>query len=279
MRCRGCRKRVRLPHKKFQKWKGLDNVHTICYLLCMLWKTIPTHPRYEVSEDGHVRHRVLCQKHPEHGCVAGCINARGYRVVGLSVNGKSKVCAVATLVAAAFVGTKQLGLTVNHKDGNKLNNHWTNLEYCTRLENVQHAYAKGLMAATRKPLSWEQAQQIRDYAQQHNGTTYADIGRVFGISYETVSRVLRRIVFPETSEAARFQARSARMRLSYATGRRQPPLRGTQHPRAALTDEQVASIVIAVRAGTARRTLAKQFGISHTTVNLYIKRHNQTSGF
>lgn len=41
---------------------------------------------------------------------------------------------------------------VNHKDGNKCNNVADNLEWCTKSENMIHAYKMGLQTKGRYPI-------------------------------------------------------------------------------------------------------------------------------
>lgn len=59
---------------------------------------------------------------------------------------KMNNCAVPAhqIVASHFHGDRPPGLTVNHKDGNKTNNRFQNLEYVTRSENTLHAISSGL---------------------------------------------------------------------------------------------------------------------------------------
>ena len=67
----------------------------------------------------------------------------GYKRVSLCKNGILKTISVHRLVAITFVeGDSKL--TVNHKDGNKLNNHYSNLEFISSCENLKHAFSIGL---------------------------------------------------------------------------------------------------------------------------------------
>lgn len=67
--------------------------------------------------------------------------AAGYCVT-LWKNGSPKTFLVARLVCAAFYGWSKL--TVNHKDGNRLNNRLENLEWLSLKKNIQHGFINGL---------------------------------------------------------------------------------------------------------------------------------------
>ena len=48
------------------------------------------------------------------------------------------------IVTENFLGKRPPDLCVNHKDGNKLNNDISNLEYITWADNTRHSYRTGL---------------------------------------------------------------------------------------------------------------------------------------
>lgn len=75
-------------------------------------------------------------------------------------DGKQKNCRVHRLVAEAFIPNTDNLPMINHKDGDKTNNHADNLEWCTQSMNMRHAYDHGLVKAHR--LTDEEKQHLRD---------------------------------------------------------------------------------------------------------------------
>lgn len=92
---------------------------------------------YEVSNFGRVRHIKkdgsiqMLQPYDT--------DARGYKKITMLHNGRRTQQYVHRLVAKAFVAGYKEGLTVNHIDERKGNNHFVNLEWLTIGENVRYS--------------------------------------------------------------------------------------------------------------------------------------------
>lgn len=123
----------------------------------MIWKAIQGYEGYyEVSDTGLIRSldRVVPDtksglKHLKGKIMKqtesiGRTRDSGYYVVNLRKNHTANVTPVHRIVAEAFI-ENSLGLpTVNHIDGDKHNNHVTNLEWVSYSENNIHALKNGL---------------------------------------------------------------------------------------------------------------------------------------
>ena len=119
----------------------------------------------------------------------------GYRQVVLYKNGIGHRYLVHRLVMATFIGPSPIGKEVNHKDGDKANNHLKNLEYVTRSENVVHAINMGLChnvrgeAHGRAKLAEEDVHEIRRLLAK--GITQASIAAQFNISRGAINDIAR----------------------------------------------------------------------------------------
>ena len=116
-----------------------------------IWKPIAGYEGfYEVSNLGRVKSMGMA--YTMNGAIinkpskilSACDDGKGYLRLHLKKNKVSKNHRVHRLVAEAFVDNPLKLPKVNHKDGNKKNNHADNLEWCTQAENVAHAYANGM---------------------------------------------------------------------------------------------------------------------------------------
>ena len=103
-----------------------------------IWKTAFNHPNYEVSNEGQVKKKSTGR------ILVATDDSHGYPAVTLIDDDGQHTKNVHRLVAETFIPNVEKKRTVNHKDGNKRNNHISNLEWNTLSENVKHAYANGL---------------------------------------------------------------------------------------------------------------------------------------
>lgn len=106
------------------------------------YKIIPIAPDYKISNIGD----VISLKNNKQRNLKVTIEKSGYKVVGLRENGKYIRKRIHQLVALCFVDNPQNYNEVNHKDADKSNNTYTNLEWCTHTENIRHSFAMGLVS-------------------------------------------------------------------------------------------------------------------------------------
>lgn len=120
------------------------------------------------------------------------VNKKGYNFVRLHEGGKGATYLVHRLIAELFVENPEGKLEVNHNDGNKSNNNYWNLEWCTRKENVDHSVDTGLHhkgeSSGQAKLSNEQAHEIRKLCQ--DGMLQRVAGELYGISQARVSNIV-----------------------------------------------------------------------------------------
>lgn len=110
-----------------------------------IWKDIPNLKGYQASNLGNIR-SLNYNKTKQVKELSQYYSNGGYLAVKITINGIGKKYLVHRLVIWAFKGINN-ELEINHKDGNKHNNNIENLEYCTRSENIAHAYKLGLKTA------------------------------------------------------------------------------------------------------------------------------------
>lgn len=134
-----------------------------------MWKIIPFEDNYEVSHNGEVRNATT--KHIKSLRKSGS----GYLRVTLYPSGKTY--SIHRLVALVLIENPNNLPSVNHKNGNKLDNRVTNLEWCTPKENTRHAID---IIKTIAPRNW--------YGDKNPAVTL-DYGLVYSIKFGVLSRL------------------------------------------------------------------------------------------
>lgn len=113
-----------------------------------IWKPITGFNRkYFISECGNIKKYIGVDKDnkvKKYLYMSSNKNRKGYLMIGLTKNKIRYRFSVHSLVVREFIGIRKYNLQVNHKDGNKLNNHYSNLEYITCFENIRHAINNNL---------------------------------------------------------------------------------------------------------------------------------------
>ena len=171
-----------------------------------VWKPIPGHIKYEVSNMGRVRsiRKGIVMK--------ASLTNRGYPMLAL---GRGPRFYIHRLVMLAFIGPCPEGYEVNHKDYNRQNPKLENLEYVTGKQNRDYSHANIVASRARGDRSgprtrpeafpigeqkWnaklnpEKVKMIRLLREEHK-ITLKQLASQFGVDNKVIRNVCNRVTW------------------------------------------------------------------------------------
>lgn len=102
------------------------------------WEYIPGYnKKYLFNKTGVL---VSIKANGSHKVIKPRTDRAGYATVRLFKDGKTSTCYLHRLIAQSFIPNPVNKSFINHKNGEKTDNWYENLEWVTHAENVQHAY-------------------------------------------------------------------------------------------------------------------------------------------
>lgn len=146
---------------------------------------------YEISDLGNIR------KHYKNGKEKNMLhetNSKGYKRIMLHKEGKHYRRRVHRLVAEAFVQNPDKKSQINHIDGNKANNSYDNLEWCTQQENLDHAMKNGLIKTVEINI-----EELKDMYLE-KAMTQREIAKKIGCSVSTICTRLKKYGITKTAK-------------------------------------------------------------------------------
>jgi hypothetical protein len=166
--------------------------------ICEEWRSVPEFIGYEVSSFGRVRstNRLSGKRR---GLIKGkelvqTPNRGGYPEVRLFKDSKSTAKVVHRLVANAFIPNDYSKSQVNHKDGNKLNNKASNLEWMNNSENQKHAYKLGLQPSKAGESNNKATITDKDVTKlkllYNSGKTTKEVSELIGVNLSIVRHII-----------------------------------------------------------------------------------------
>ena len=171
----------------------------------MIYKNVPDYEKYIISEFGEIIKLPYVDSNGffRNGRkIKSSKNVAGYYSVALINKGKIKKSFLHRVVASAFIPNIENKPQVNHKDSDKSNNHYKNLEWCTDKENKKHSAINKTNAFGdrngRAKLNNEKVEKIRKLLIEKNHS-HSEIAKLFGVNPTIISDIKLRKTWKHVS--------------------------------------------------------------------------------
>ncbi|QEO57601.1 antA/AntB antirepressor family protein [Francisella marina] len=171
------------------------------------FKIIKGYSNYVVSNYG----RIISLRYNKQNIIKERIvqkNRNGYIMVDLfDDNKKTRLLSVHRLVAKAFLKKDTNRNCVNHIDGDRGNNHISNLEWCNNSENTKHSYdvTKNQDYSRLSDIGKEAARKLRKFTMDEvysirneynkSKTSFAKMAIKYNVGKTTMARIIKGVTY------------------------------------------------------------------------------------
>ncbi len=167
----------------------------------MDWRTLSWLPGYEISENGDLRRTRKIHSHPAGRPLRGSVHCKGYLRYCVRVDGVKRYFFAQRLVCEAWHGGPPFeGAQAAHGDGNKANNHWSNLRWATCADNHNDMVSHGTAPVGERHgmarLNWQQVREIRATFAAHPPRLTAE---KYGVTTSAIRAILKGITWAEAA--------------------------------------------------------------------------------
>lgn len=213
-------------------------------------KQIPEYNnRYSITTDGkiysHLSNRFLVQR----------LDKDGYpRATLMKSEGEQVTRHVHRLVALTYLNNPDNMPHVNHIDGNKENNHFSNLEWCTCQYNRLHAVDNGLVQNVKKH-SDELAHKVISYIM--DGWRRKDVATSLGLTISEVGVICKSRQYEGIREEYDWENRPSKQRT--------------------LSTEKVVEVCMMLEQGCSYQDISSKTGVKRQVLRDIKSRHSYSS--
>lgn len=150
---------------------------------------------YQISDKGRVK-SFRCGK--EKIMKPTARKADGRLALSLRKNNMPEYFKVHQLVGNHFLEKTKEKNEINHIDGNFINNNFENLEWCTRKENMNHAFKTGLtvigLPGESNPNAKLTANEVREIRKLYKKEKmhHLELAEMFGVSRSSVRQIIQK---------------------------------------------------------------------------------------
>lgn len=155
------------------------------------WRIVPSWPAFEASSEGDIRRTNSGR------LLKGTVYNNGYRYINTTdpKDGSRKAVGIHVLVCEAFHGPKpDWAELVRHRDGDGLNNRYSNLRWGTHKQNAadRRLHGRDTIGSAHGCAKIDEHDVIAIFCLSRRRMIAEEIGALFDLSATTINRILAR---------------------------------------------------------------------------------------